>query len=318
MIAAVLAMAFVSCSIISIAVNTALLKRWETKISCYIGSEASADLPLLSVLYPEFAWTAYAQSDPCSVVNSDFPNRKADLTVVSYLGEPDRIMFFPLLAGRLPLQNEYDACALDANTSFALFNGTELDGSSIRMDGRILRVVGVVDVDSPLLLTPTAEKTGQEYLATDDRDSMILLTSALGVEVDPYELSGIEVARLLWIPCVLPWALAAVFLLSRIRTHRGRWRDIANVALWLLVIGLILLAMQCVPVRFLPSRWSDLSFYGEQIRALSARLYRVPSIFSGQLRRDALWVLLWCAGACITLELERMWIRCEKSLQSLS
>ena len=49
MIAAVLAMAFVSCSIISIAVNTALLKRWETKISCYIGSEASADLPLLSV-----------------------------------------------------------------------------------------------------------------------------------------------------------------------------------------------------------------------------------------------------------------------------
>ena len=314
LIAALFAMVFVSCSVLTISANAALLKRWDTKVSCYIGSEASANLPLLPVLYPELEWTAYAQSEPCRIANNEFPNRKADLSVVSYLGKPDRIMFFPILTGRLPLQNEYDACVLDVNTSFAMFNSIEPDGSSIRLDGRAIRVVGVVDVNFPLLLTPTEDKARLEYLATDDRDSMILLASALGAELDPYELSGIEVVKLLWIPCVLPWALAAALLLLRLHKHSGRLRDVSNAVLWLLIIGLILLAMQCVPVRFLPSRWSDLSFYGEQIRTLSVRPYRTPSIYSAQLKQEGLWVLLWCAAACITLKLERMWLPCEKSL----
>ena len=308
-VAMLLAMMFVSCSILNIVVNVGLQKKWDTKISCYIGSEASVNLPLLSSLYPEIEWTAYTQSEQYSIMNDELPNRKADPSVLYYWGKPDQIMFLSILKGRLPHEKEYDACALDSNTAFALFNSTEPDGSSIRVNGKRIRVVGVIDINYPLILIPAESEVGLDYLAADNRNSLILLTSALGAELDSFELSCNELVKLLWITCILPWVFAAALLLLWIRRRGGWYRDASNAVLWLLFVSMVLLVMQCVPVRFLPSRWSDMSFYGQQVNAFSSRPFRSPNVYSKLLRQDVSQVLAWCAGACISLCLERMWLR---------
>ncbi|MEF9896468.1 MAG: hypothetical protein RR843_11910, partial [Clostridia bacterium] len=78
-------------------------------------------------------------------------------------------------------------------------------------------------------------------------------------------------------------------------------------------LGAVLALLWCVPVRLLPARWSDFSFYGEQVAALRARPFRAPDVRDELIKWDMLRAGGWCAAACMALWMERMWLRCEKS-----
>ena len=71
--------------------------------------------------------------------------------------------------------------------------------------------------------------------------------------------------------------------------------------------------LYCIPIRLLPVRWSDLLFYGEQIRAFRERPRSVPTIRDVLLGRDAAQTCLWCALSLITLRFERKVRSCAKS-----
>jgi len=313
MIAALLALMLVSFSALNVFTAADMGRTWGDGAVCYISPRTQQDLSLLAVLYPGLEWTAYAQSEPQPIANDELPVRTAEAAVLSFLGAPERIAFFPLASGRLPQGGERGACALDVNTAFELFKSVNADGNLIRLDGKAVRVVGVMDVDRPLVLTPAEQDTKLSRLAADDRNAMSSLSLALEVEPDPFELTGAELTRLMGLLCAVPWLLAAALFLSSLRRRGGWWRVASTILLWALSLGAVLALLWCVPVRLLPARWSDMAFYGEQAAAFRARTFRAPDIRDELLKWDALRAGFWCALACIALWMERMWLGCVKS-----
>lgn len=300
-IAALMAIVFAGCSALSISGAIGIARVWGNGIACTIDAAAGYDLSLLTALYPHIPWTAYAQSAPLIIANDELPVRTAKAAALSFLGAPDRIAFFPLASGRLPHIGEAGACALDANTAFELFKSANAEGCMVRIDGRAARVVGVIDIDYPILLLPAKPETPLNRLSADDGDALILLMSALGVENDPFELSGAETRNLLLLPCAAPWLLVVMRLLIWLR-RRGGWLKFVSAALiWALALGALLMILSCVPVRLLPARWSDTAFYGEQAAAFRARPFRQTDIRHELHKRYVLRAGLGCAAACVAL-----------------
>ena len=213
----------------------------------------------------------------------------------------------------MPVYGENSVCALDKNTAFKLFSSADVVGSNVNYDGNDWMIVGILDIDEPVLIAPGTAETVYDHFAVDHRESLTTLITALGDEADPFSLSGTETARLLWILCGLPWTL---IVLSGIRSLKGRsrgWKVVSNVAFCTALLGIVIGLMYCIPIRLLPSRWSELSFYGEQIRAFRNRPRSVPTIRDVLLGRDVLQTCVWCALALITLRFERKVRSCAKS-----
>ena len=164
-------------------------KMWANCAACSIAPSTGDELALLDALYPDAGWTAYTQdAASLSVTNEALPARSAQVQEFSFLGDPSRIAFFPLVSGRLPREGESGVCALDADTAWALFRSTDANGDRVRVNGDPLLVVGILDVERPLLMVPAAQDARFDRLAASSREELEALASALGEETDPFEL----------------------------------------------------------------------------------------------------------------------------------
>ena len=161
-------------------------------------------------MYKRQAYTQDAAS--LSVTNEALPARSAQVQELSFLGDPNRIAFFPLVSGRLPREGEIGVCALDADTAWVLFRSTDANGDRVRVNGDPLLVVGILDVERPLLMVPAAQDARFDRLAASSREELEALASALGEETDPFELSGLEIARVALLLCVFPIAVSYTHL----------------------------------------------------------------------------------------------------------
>ena len=288
-------------------------KMWANCAACSIAPSTGGELALLDALYPEIEWTAYIQdAASLSVINESLPTRSAQVQELSFLGDPGRIAFFPLVSGRLPREGESGVCALDAESAWALFRSTDATGNRVRANGDSLLVVGVLDVERPLLMVPAAQDARFERLAASSREELEALVSALGEETDPFELSGLEIARVALLLCVFPVVLRIASALGALR-RRGGWRgEAANLLLWTLFAGVILAVLWCLPLRLLPARWSDLRFYAELLDSFSARGLRLPDVRDLLLQSSLVRTGILCLAACAAFWIERKCLQCEK------
>lgn len=312
LVAALLAAMLVGFSALNAFTVAEMGRTWSESAVCSIGSKTVPELSLLAALYPELKWTAYAQSPSQTVFNDDLPSRTAEAAVLSFLGAAERIAFFPLACGRLPLEAELGACALDADTAFRLFKSANVAGKRIRLGERTLIVTGVINIGRPIVLVPAEADAALSHLAADDRAKMLTLSMALEGQIDAFSLSGAELKKLMGFLCAVPWLLAAAHFLALLKKRGARWRSAGAVLRWSLALGAALAFLTCLPVRLLPARWSDLAFYGQQLAAYQARPFQIPDIRDQLLKSDTLRAGGWCAMACIALWMERMWLRCEK------
>ena len=287
------------CSALSVFTAMDMHAMWGNTAACSIDSLSLVDLDRLSLPYTDLKWTAYAQTAPQKVEHAQMSLRVDVVPVLIYVGDVHRIAFFPLVSGRLPMDGEQGVCVMDEGTAYRLFGSSDPINASVRTDGKLLRVVGVTGIGSTLLLMPANATQKLDRLVCDDRDALALLTAVIGVEADPFELSCDEMVRLLWLLCAVPWLIAAVVMLCR--QHRGDdvGRILITVLLLMLCLGTVMLAIFCLPVRLLPSRWSDLSFYGKLIAEYSARMFRASDIRDELLKWGMLRTRLLCASACI-------------------
>ena len=192
-------------------------KMWANCAACSIAPSTGDELALLDALYPDAEWTAYTQdAASLSVTNEALPARSAQVQEFSFLGDPSRIAFFPLVSGRLPREGESGVCALDADTAWALFRSTDANSNHVRANGDSLLVVGILDVERPLLMVPAAQDARFDRLAASSREALEALASALGEETDPFELSGSEIAR---IALPILWCVP-------VRLLPARWSDL--------------------------------------------------------------------------------------------
>ena len=311
--ASLLLMLFILCSAISIMRTADIQKCWEDGVSMLLTPCTEEDLSALAVSYPEATWAAFQQTESQIITGGVEGSQNSKISMLLFQGMPDCIAHFPMAAGRMPAYGENSVCALDKNTAYKLFSGVDVVGSNVNYDGNDWMIVGILDIDEPVLIAPGTAETVYDHFAVDHRESLTTLITALGDEADPFSLSGTETARLLWILCGLPWALIVLSGIRRMRRRSGSWEVVSNVAFCIALLGIVIALMYCVPVRLLPSRWSDLSFYGEQIRAFRNRPRSVPTIRDVLLGRDAAQTCLWCVLALITLRFERKVRSCVKS-----
>lgn len=311
--ASLLLMLFILCSAISIMRAANIQKCWQDSVSTILAPHTEEELSALEVSYPETVWAAFQQVESQLIMGGIEGSRNSKASVLLFHGMPDSIAHFPMTAGRMPVYGESNVCALDKNTAFKLFSSVDVVGSNVNYDGNDWMIVGILDIDEPVLIAPGTAETVYDHFAVDHRESLTTLVTAIGDEADPFSLSGTETARLLWILCGLPWALIVLSGIRRLKGRSGGWKVVSNVAFCTALLGIVIGLMYCVPIRLLPSRWSDLSFYGEQIRAFRNRPRSVPTIRDVLLGRDAALTCLWCALALITLRFERKVRSCAKS-----
>lgn len=287
---------------------------WSNHAACSITPSTSDDLMLLNALYPETQWTAYIQdSASLSVENDALPARRIQIQMLSFCGDPKLIAFFPLASGRLPHEGESGVCALDMDTAYALFRTTDTEGNRVRVDGDSLLVVGVIDVECPCLMICATQDTYFNRLAANSREELDILTSALGEEIDPFEFSGLEAARVTLLMCLCPVVCIIVFALGALRRRMGWCKEVSNFLLWTLFAGVGLAVIWCIPVRLLPTRWSDFSFYSELLSDFRARDLRLPDARDLLLRSGLFRTGILCLIACVTFRIERKCLKCEKS-----
>ena len=311
--ASLLLMLFILCSAISIMRVARIQKCWQESVSTILAPHTEEELSALEVSYPEAGWAAFQQAESQLITGGIEGSRNSKASMLLFHGMPDSIAHFPMTAGRMPVYGESNVCALDKNTAFKLFSSMDVVGSNVNYDGNDWMIVGILDIDEPVLIAPGTAETVYDHIAVDRWESLTTLVTALGDDADPFNLSGSETARLLWILCGLPWALIVLSGIRRMRRRSGGRKVVSNVAFCTALLGMVIALMVCIPVRLLPSRWSDLSFYGEQIRAFRNRSRSVPTIRDVLLGRDAALTCLWCALTLITLRFERKVRSCVKS-----
>ena len=311
--ASLLLMLFILCSAISIMRTADIQKCWEDGVSTLLTPCTEEDLSALAVSYPDAAWAAFQQTESQIITGKVGGSRNGKVSILLFHGIPDSIAHFPMVAGRMPAYGENNVCALDKNTAYKLFSGVDVVGSNVNYDGNDWMIVGILDIDNSVLIAPGTEETVYDHIAANHRETLETLVSALGGEADPFSLSGVETARLLWILCGFPWIIIILTGIRKMRKHSEIWKVISNVAFCTALLGMVIALMVCIPIRLLPTRWSDLSFYGEQIRAFRARPRSVPTIRDVLLGRDVLQTCVWCALALITLLFERKVRSCAKS-----
>lgn len=290
-------------------------RAWRASAACSIQAATGDSLAPLTALYPETEWTAYTQGyELLRVANDALPARGAQVQALCFLGDPERIAFFPMASGRLPGEGESGVCALDANTAYALFRDTGAEGKRVRVGGASLMVTGVIQMERSILLLPAAQDARFDRLVADTREELAALVTALGEEMDFFEFSGAEAARAADVLCAFPCALLVCFMLSALRRRVGWRRKIANLLLWAFAAAVILAVFWCVPVRLLPSRWSEFDFYARLLDAFRTRAVRLPDARDRLMRSDLVRVGAWSLLSCAALWMERKWMRCERVL----
>ena len=286
---------------------------WANCAACSITPSTGGQLALLDALYPEIEWTAYGQDDASlPVANDALPARSAQIQALCFFGDPGRIAPFPLVSGRLPRQGESGACALDVNTAWALFRTTDATGNRVRVGGNSLLVAGVLDVERPLLMVSAAQDAGFDRLAAGSREELAVLAAAIGEETDPFELSSLEISRAALLLCIFPVIFRVASGLGVLRRREGWRREAANLLLGALFAGAVLAILWCVPVRLLPTRWSDLSFYADLLSEFRARDLRLPDARDLLLQSGFARVGVLSLLACAAFWIERKCLQCKK------
>ena len=281
-----------------------------------IEKRSAADIRLAAGTLPGLDWAAYAQEAAQALGTAAYPGRNAKAAILRFAGYPDVIGFFPLSSGHLPKADELDACAVDSATAFALWNSLDVTGQRLICDKKTYNVVGVLDVDQRLTLLPARSDEEMDRLAVrspDGYEALTALEGALGLTPDAWFFGDTEMTNGLLFACAVPlWALLGIGLVW-LKRRGGAFRLAGDGLVVCAALAMLLWAVACVPVRLLPGRWSDFSFYMEQFRAWQGRELRMPGARDLMRTAGAARVLALSAFACLTLIGERMCMRCERS-----
>jgi hypothetical protein len=279
-------------------------------------SKSASDIRLAAETMTGLDWAAYAQGVYQALSAEEYPGKSAKVSILKFTGNPDVIAFFPLSSGRLPAAGEAGLCAVDRATAFALWNSLDVTGRRLVYEKKAYNVVGVLDVGQRLALLSARDGDGLDRLAVRSTDGFLALTAlenALNQTPELFILGDEELTRALLFVCSVPGWILLLCSLSRLKRRGGAFRLAGNGLTVCAALAMLLWAVECVPVRLLPGRWSDFSFYVEQLRAWQGREPRLPGVRDLMRTAEAAYVLALSALACVAAFCERMCAGCERS-----
>ncbi|MEG1754984.1 MAG: ABC transporter permease [Clostridia bacterium] len=222
--------------------------------------------------------TAWSRSDAVTVKNSGLQT-VATARVITVLGDMRRVCPATLVDGSYPYPNDTGYCVIDLATANMLFHSADVVGARLSVDQVEYTVVGVVDAYERMLMlrssSAAATYANLEFTCADAEQAHSLVESFLYRYklTNEYVLveSGVYMhilSSLLGMPGWI-FGFATVGALLH-EAHRRRAKPLscgvllltaagsAGMLIWLLAI------YPDFPQMYLPTKWSDFSFWGKQ------------------------------------------------------
>lgn len=219
---------------------------------------------------------------------------KQNVTCITVSGSMDLVVKDRLVAGNYGYADDGEGCVISSKTAWTLFGTMNVTGRSISVQGREFLVRGVTAASYPLVILP-AKRMGTEYFAcisfsSSGSDGLEGLAEEMAVRFGLPEhgtrINGSFYCAAVRLGGTLPgWALLFCFCrrckrMERTADRRGpKWSEgvfkIRRLLLFLLLLGgavwLIWYGFR-FPGEFIPSRWSDFSFYSEKFRQIKENM----------------------------------------------
>jgi len=232
------------------------------------------------------AWT---RGLPILAENAAF-GLETKLRILSVYGDMREVAPMKLLCGSFPVEDDTSGCLIDAKSAWKLFHSGDCTGASVSAGNARYTVRGVVETYEPVLLirNQSAKFENLEFAMPDPLASRQAIETYLyrcgsSAESEMLVENGLA-ARIVrgaaWIPLYLAAAAVTVWLFFCAWNKRGSARS--SLPYWIAGAS-IAAALVCLLVRtaywpqsFLPTKWSDFSFWPrliegwrEQWKALS-------------------------------------------------
>lgn len=223
---------------------------------------------------------------------------KQNVTCITVNGAMDQIVKERLVAGTYGYADDEEGCVISSKTAWALFGATNVTGRSISVKGKEFLVRGVTAASYPLVILP-AKRLGTECFACvsfSGSDGLEGVAEEMAVRFGLPEhgtrINGSFYYAAVRLGAALPgWALLLGFWrlckrMERAADRRGKKRSegalkIRRLLLFLLLLGgavwLIWYGFR-FPGDFIPSRWSDFSFYSEKFRQIKENMLDIAAL----------------------------------------
>lgn len=245
--------------------------------------------------------------------------------ILELFGNPELILSNPMHHGSLPARGDTAGCAVSVGLADALWGGTDVIGKTLLRSGKPFVVRGVYEGDSSsAMFQITDEKTSFSNLelsfedGVNSADQARNFLTSYNLPLPEGLLDGGLWTALAGLLALLPgWVLGAAALAYLLRGVLAARRSPALCAIAaaaaLPMCGAVLWAVQMntlPPVRFIPGKWSDFSFWSrlwDSVVSDLSGLMRLTltsrdTALLGQVLACALFCLLSCFLFILTAE----------------
>lgn len=198
--------------------------------------------------------------------------RKAEINVILIFGDPW------LLTGNynIPQLGDTESCLMDETTAYQLFGSAEAVGASVEYDCREYRICGVME---------TPETTMIIQMPTESREKLTRITAADNGITGNWNLKNVlrnrfritvteirwiylrGIVKLLFCMMVMMFCLCLVRLLNR-RLAPTKFNLVIEYVASVFILALLLkiTGLTQIPSEYIPSKWSEFSFYAELLK----------------------------------------------------
>lgn len=217
---------------------------------------------------------------------------KQDVTCVVVRGEMDQVVKDRLTAGSYSFGDDDEGCVVSSKTAWELFGSTDVTGSWISVKGKRFVIRGVTASSYPMVILPAKRLetaffsnisfsySSQEGLE-GQAEEMIMRFGLPGHET---RINGSIYYAVIRFFYTLPgWALLlcfGLFVRRRRNWRQAGWsgRKIFLIAVMAGAPALLLWYGFRFPGDFIPSRWSDFSFYSEKFRQVKGNMLDIAML----------------------------------------
>jgi len=204
---------------------------------------------------------------------------KVNAKSIFYSGDAAQVWPARYLSGTAPGVTDGVGCAVSTALAFALWGGSDVLGTAVEVDGKTRIVRGIFEgEDMVALLSVSDEDTSQPFSAVElsggleapTRSDVASFAAASGLGAPTSVLLGSPamLAQFLAIlPLIVLFVYGLVLLAVWMRNHPAARRGVLLVAFLgfaVLLPGLL----DLLPDHLIPTRWSDFSFWGGQMKQI--------------------------------------------------
>ena len=245
---------------------------------------------------------------------------QAQLRVILAYGDLRAIAPMHLLAGSFPVGDDTEGCLLDEASARQLFHSTGAIGATVTLGKSRYIVRGVVEAYEPMLVARSGNATYEnlEFSAANLPAAKQLVETFLYRCNAPKTYTLIESGLLCRIQRGIVWLCPCVFCvagaIAQFRSARSR-KDRANAAVPRYLASAVLLAVAITilgatfywPQSFLPTKWSNFTFWSDFAEGWKA-LFKAISLLTPHPKEIQLFsALRWCAVLELTALLAGGW-----------